>query len=307
MKRYYRVRLGQGGKYADEALQHGFIGVDFGVDWDMSDAFSEDFRAFNRAQIPRLLEKQPHRSKISAGLALGAIWTVGYGMKTGDVVLAPDGQGIYHVGEISGEYSYHPEGPLPHCRPVHWFQRIPRSAMSEALRRSADASNTVIDLTPYQEELESLIESPVQSPIQALDEDIQDPYAFALEKHLEEFLIRNWSRTMFGRDFVIYQEEGELVGNQFPTDTGPIDILAISKDRRTLLVIELKRGRASDVVVGQILRYLGYVQEELAEADQQVRGAIIALEDDIRLRRALAMVPYVDFYRYQLQFKLVKE
>ena len=27
-----------------------------------------------------------------------------------------------------------------------------------------------------------------------------------------------------------------------------------------LLVVELKRGRASDVVVGQILRYVGYVQ-----------------------------------------------
>ncbi len=27
----------------------------------------------------------------------------------------------------------------------------------------------------------------------------------------------------------------------------------------------LKKGRASDVVVGQILRYMGYVQEQLAE------------------------------------------
>ena len=31
-----------------------------------------------------------------------------------------------------------------------------------------------------------------------------------------------------------------------------MDILAISKDKSELLVVELKKGRASDVVVGQI-------------------------------------------------------
>ena len=70
--------------------------------------------------------------------------------------------------------------------------------------------------------------------------------------------------------------------------------------------MELKKGRASDVVVGQLLRYMGFVQEELAEPTQAVRGVIIALEDDQRLRRALAMVPSIEFYRYEVNFKLVK-
>jgi hypothetical protein len=47
-----------------------------------------------------------------------------------------------------------------------------------------------------------------------------------------------------------------------------IDILAISKDKTELLVVELKKGRASDMVVGQIQRYMGYVLEELAETNQ---------------------------------------
>ncbi|MDT9547559.1 MAG: hypothetical protein RI826_09525, partial [Chlorobium phaeovibrioides] len=71
-------------------------------------------------------------------------------------------------------------------------------------------------------------------------------------------------------------------------------------------VVELKRGRASDVVVGQVLRYMGYVKEQLAEADQAVEGAIIAFEDDQRLKWALMSVPSVSFYRYQVSFKLVK-
>ena len=35
-------------------------------------------------------------------------------------------------------------------------------------------------------------------------------------------------------------------------------------------------------------------------------GALIALEDDQKLRWALAAVPAVSFYRYQVSFKLVK-
>jgi len=83
------------------------------------------------------------------------------------------------------------------------------------------------------------------------------------------------------------RHQGRPIGQQYPTDAGPIDILAISKDKKELLVIELKKGRASDSVLGQIQRYMGYVLDELAEDKQKVRGVIIALEDDQRIRRAL--------------------
>jgi restriction system protein len=66
---------------------------------------------------------------------------------------------------------------------------------------------------------------------------------FALEKHLEEFLVQNWQQTELGKNYDIYQEDGEIIGQQYPSDTGPIDILAISKDKKELLVVELKKGR----------------------------------------------------------------
>jgi restriction system protein len=127
-----------------------------------------------------------------------------------------------------------------------------------------------------------------------------------MEKHLEDFLVQNWASTDLGKNFDIFEEDGELVGQQYPSDTGPIDALAISKDRKKLLVVELKKGKASDAVVGQTLRYMGYVQEELAEKDQEVEGVVIALEDDVRIRRALAMAPKISFFKYQVSFKLVK-
>jgi restriction system protein len=129
---------------------------------------------------------------------------------------------------------------------------------------------------------------------------------FALEKHLEDFLVQNWKQTELGKNYDIYEEDGELVGQQYPSDTGTTDILAISKDKKHLLVVELKKGRASDVVVGQILRYMGYAQEELAEENQTVKGVIIAMEDDQRIRRALSITHSIEFYRYQVSFKLMK-
>ena len=77
-----------------------------------------------------------------------------------------------------------------------------------------------------------------------------------MEKHLEDFLVANWSQSQLGQDYDIFQEDGEIKGQQFPTDTGNIDALAISKDKTRLLVVELKKGRASDAVVGQIQRYM---------------------------------------------------
>ena len=72
-----------------------------------------------------------------------------------------------------------------------------------------------------------------------------------------------------------------------------------------MLVIELKRGRACDAVVGQIQRYMGYVKAGVDEDHQRVRGVIIALDDDKRIRRALQSAQGIDFYRYEVKFNLI--
>ena len=51
---------------------------------------------------------------------------------------------------------------------------------------------------------------------------------------------------------------------------------------------------------------MGFVKDQIAEADQAVEGAIIALEDDQKLRWALMAVPQISFYRYEVSFKLLK-
>jgi restriction system protein len=209
---------------------------------------------------------------------------------------------------VLGDYYYAADQVLAHRRKVRWIETaIARTSMSEGLQNSTGSIGTVSNITAHRAEIERLLtESPPHPPIVATDPEIEDPVAFAMEKHLEAFLVANWNQTILSKEFSIYEEDGDPVGQQYPTDAGPIDILAISKDKKRLLVVELKRGRVTDVVVGQVLRYMGFVKEQVAEDDQSVEGAIIALEDDQRMRWALASVPSISFYRYQISFKLVK-
>jgi restriction system protein len=297
--------LGRKSIHATECFAGNFIGTDFGIHQDLTEKLPEEWRVFNKEFIPIYLAKHPDKTKIGAGLACGALWTVSKGIKKGDIVLCPDGTGKYRVGEVSGDYAYEPGEILFHRRQVQWLSvNIDRDAMSEALKHSAGSIGTVSDVSHYREEIEKLIGGVSAPKLISTDETIEDPSAFAMEEHLEDFLVENWDQTELGKEYDIYEEDG-VKAQQYQTDTGPLDILAISKDKKRLLVVELKKGRASDAVVGQTLRYMGFVQEMLAEKDQSVHGIIIALDDDQRVRRALAMVPNIKLCRYQVNFKLI--
>jgi endonuclease NucS-like protein len=305
-RQYYRVMLGKKSKNAQECYAGKWIGGDWGFNFDLSESLSEDWRAFRKKMTPIFLENHPDKSKVAAGLAGGMLWTLCKGLQQGDVVLCPDGQGNYYTGEIASNYFYKAGENLPHRRKVEWHNKtIARSEMSEGLQNSTGSIGTLSNIDKHAEEIDRLVAGVAPPKIISTDELIEDPSVFALEKHLEDFLVKNWSQTSLGRTHDIFEDDGELVGQQYLTDTGPIDILAISKDRKELLIVELKKGRASDAVVGQIQRYMGYVLEELTETGQTVRGVIIALDDDLRLRRSLSVARNIEFFRYQVSFKLI--
>lgn len=297
--------LGAKSIYAKECFEKQFIGANFGIDTDLSSDLFDNWRDFNHKYIPYWLSKHPEKSKVAAGLSCGALWTICKRLQNGSIVLCPDGTGNYYIGEVQGDYYYSPGTVLPHRRNVRWFPKtVSRSEMSEGLRNSTGSIGTVSEVSKFGEEIEAFLSGERAAVLES--EIIEDATEFVLEKHLEEFLVRNWKSTELAKAYDIYEQDGELIGQQYQTDTGPIDILALSKDKKILLVIELKKGRVSDNVVGQIQRYMGYVLEELAEKDQQVKGVIIGFEDDIKIRRALAVAPNIDFYRYQITFKLFK-
>jgi len=80
-------------------------------------------------------------------------------------------------------------------------------------------------------------------------------------------------------------EEGlELLGNQYPTPIGKIDMLYTDKNGN-FVVVELKKGRGSHNVVGQIQKYMTWINEEFGES-KQVRGIVVVKEHDKQLEYA---------------------
>ena len=132
---------------------------------------------------------------------------------------------------------------------------------------------------------------------------VEDVFNFGMEKHLEDFLITNWDKTEIGKSYDLIYEEGDLVSQQFPTDVGPIDILAKHKNDDSYLVIELKKGRSSDSVVGQILRYIAWVRKELANG-KDVRGLVVVPEVDKKLELSLSDQKNIGLMTYKIDFKL---
>lgn len=119
---------------------------------------------------------------------------------------------------------------------------------------------------------------------------------FAAEDHLRDFLAANLEKLEPGLQVFVGPEGDD--GVELSTDVGRIDILGIAANG-DLVVVELKVGRGQDAVVGQILRYIGWVRRHLAQG-RRVRGIVVAQEISEALRYAIGTVPDVTLKTYAL-------
>lgn len=191
--------LGRGGIYTDACHKDGYIGADFDINQDLSGKLPDNWRDFNKGFIPIYLKANPDKTKVGAGLSCGMLWTVCKGLDVGDIVLCPNGTGLYYVGKISGGYYYKEGTELPHRRSVEWLpQTISRSDMSDALKNSTGSIGTCCDITKHQNEIDALIN--IRKVVVSVnDESVEDHSVFALELHLEDFLVRNWKQFGISR------------------------------------------------------------------------------------------------------------
>lgn len=315
-----------GGQYRD-FLAESIIGIDFDVKTDLSGFNGDSFDSFKQDINRSYWNISANgRSKGSISITNRQLWQFACQMEPGDLVITQNGKyqegaKVYMIGRIVSEYKYLPDAAFPHVREVEWLEcELSRHTISPEFNNYLRSGTTIVDLTDFTSEIESILTSE-SSGAQESSNSISNSFkssqsraygsesrtGFALESHLEEYMVRNWDSIEFGKNYDIYSIDGVSVGQQFQVDTGNIDILAISKDKKEFLVVELKREKASDVVVGQIQRYMGYIKEEIVEPGQSVSGAIVALEDDVRIRRALSVTQNIAFYQYSIEFKLEKQ
>jgi len=123
---------------------------------------------------------------------------------------------------------------------------------------------------------------------------------FAYEHDLRDDLSRNLPLIEHG--LRLYSEEG-VTGVEFPAGGRFIDILGVDSSSG-YVVIELKVSRGYDRVVGQLLRYMAWIEKHHAEPNQRVRGIIVAKDVSDDLRLACSKVSDVLLFEYSLSVSL---
>jgi predicted Zn-dependent protease with MMP-like domain len=124
---------------------------------------------------------------------------------------------------------------------------------------------------------------------------------FRLESYLQKFLESHWDNTELATSWNLYRNGHVQAGC-----IGIIDILARHKIEPKWLVIELKVRKTSDEVLGQLLRYMGWVRIELAKVDETVDGLIIGSSPDIKTLYGLHMLTNATFMQYKLHANSIK-
>jgi hypothetical protein len=128
---------------------------------------------------------------------------------------------------------------------------------------------------------------------------VDEHHGFAAEAHLRDYLAGHLSDIEPGLQLYI---QDDIDGIEFITDVGRIDILAVDSNGN-LVVIELKVDQAPDKVVGQLMRYMGWVKRHVA-GGKIIRGIIIGQSISDKIRYATADLPNVELREYELSLKM---
>jgi Endonuclease NucS C-terminal domain len=249
----------------------------------------------------------PEKPPGAKGLVTNMIWAFYHEIASEDVVIARRGLKILAaVGKVTQPAVYSPgKNPYighPNFLGVSWqesphdrvFPKIvfPMYTLHEA---RVDEFDTLVSDVVDRDVANDAIES----------QTIEDPNAFVLEKYLEDFIVSNF-HTIFKDEMTIYDGSEGNGGQQYKTDVGQIDILAVERKSNSFVIIELKKGRPSDQVIGQILRYMGWVKRNLCHDGQAVKGLVICRDPDPKLSYALEMTNDIRVLYYTVSFKLAE-
>ncbi len=135
-----------------------------------------------------------------------------------------------------------------------------------------------------------------------VEEDFEnDEYSsrFAYERDLKNYLANTLGSLEPG--LKLYEEEG-LTGIEYPVGGRFIDILAVDA-KGNFVVIELKVSKGYDRVIGQLLRYMSWIEKNMADG-KKVRGWIIAREISEDLKLATERVSDVSLFEYEISFSI---
>lgn len=180
-----------------------------------------------------------------------------------------------------------------------WYA-VPEFRETDLKNRTQDSNafKRYIEFRKYEEKLGHVYEQTIAVTSSLEIEEESESYLFALEEHLQDFLIRNLSSIK--KHKLKLFDDGERRGKEYPTGVGPIDILT-TDELGNFYVFETKLSKGMDKALGQLLRYMGWVKVNLAK-DKNVFGIIVANKMDEKIKYAVEMTPNVSLCEYEMKF-----
>lgn len=284
------------------------IGFDIGID--------RPFTGMSRDEIKNVFMEEWGASDQQAAIWTATVVNFIHEVKIGDIVLAYMGGNIVAaVGEVIGDYEYNdknkvgdPNGEIqyPNQRKVRWWSSpryFHRSKLPTDLYKWVALPATLYtreyDMAQFKAILQGIPSEGIAMEVQPTV-GLEEARAFALETHLRDFLARNLQLIEEGLS--LFRDETGREGIEYPTDTGPIDLLAVNRNG-DFVVFELKVSRGPDRALGQLMRYMGWVRKKLA-GTKDVRGIIVAQRMDDGLKLAASENPRIRLLEYELSFKV---
>ena len=193
--------LGEHGMYIADCLEKNYIGAGSLKDYDLSESPYNDEVQWRQKLMEQYLQVNPDKSAGTARNSIGFLWTICFGLKNGDIVLASNGNSGYNVGEITGDYYFAPGEDLPHRRTVEWKNVvIPRKTMSQKLQNSTGSIGTCCNITKYADELEALINGGIPNvQITTVGPKVETYKERSLHRLLSNYLLNKniLSKTIF--------------------------------------------------------------------------------------------------------------
>lgn len=193
--------LGEHGMYIADCLEKNYIGAGSLKDYDLSESPYNDEVQWRQKLMEQYLQVNPDKSAGTARNSIGFLWTICFGLKNGDIVLASNGNSGYNVGEITGDYYFAPGEDLPHRRTVEWKNVvIPRKTMSQKLQNSTGSIGTCCNITKYADELEALINGGIPNvQITTVEPKVETYKERSLHRLLSNYLLNKniLSKTIF--------------------------------------------------------------------------------------------------------------
>ncbi|WP_442597335.1 endonuclease NucS domain-containing protein [Parapusillimonas sp. JC17] len=134
--------------------------------------------------------------------------------------------------------------------------------------------------------------------------DISDTPQTSQESTQQRFTLERDMQVALRQNIALLDSGLRIIddGVERAVDSGLIDITC--EDDNGIVVIELKAGKADSRAIGQILGYMGDLQEE--ESAKQVRGILVAHDFDRRAKAAARVVPTLKLMNYSIEFKFTE-